>query len=187
LSHVSKSAVGSRPSLSLAPVGSPLPFGMGQSLKPSPSHYRRAFAFSDFLYPLSRPPSLRLGYHRVVPVGFTQLTSEKRRRKADGTCSPVGIGGILRESSMLSERPTAFWHCLSASLAVNALRAFNGSFTVVHPFPPPLALGQMRLPAFGSLSPELRTLDYSAARLSRGTWMPQGPVARHFPSCPCEC
>jgi hypothetical protein len=82
---------------------------MGQSLKPYPTHYRLAFAFSDFLYPLSRPPSLRLGYHRVVgPVGFTQLTSEKMQRKEDGTCSPVGRGGILRESSMLSERPTAF-------------------------------------------------------------------------------
>ena len=30
---------------------------------PYPSHYRAAFAFSVLLYPLRRPPSLRLGYH----------------------------------------------------------------------------------------------------------------------------
>jgi hypothetical protein len=40
-------------------------------------------------------------------VGFTQLTSEKMRMKEDGTCSPVGVWSILRESSVLSERPTA--------------------------------------------------------------------------------
>jgi hypothetical protein len=34
----------------------------------------------------------------------------------------------------------------------------------------------VRLPAFGTLSPELRTLDDAAARLGRGTWRPQGPI-----------
>jgi len=40
-------------------------------------------------------------------VGLTQLTSEKMRMKEDGTCSPVGVGGILRESCGRSELPTA--------------------------------------------------------------------------------
>jgi len=39
--------------------------------------------------------------------GLTQLTSEKMRMKEDGTCSPVGVGGILRESCVRSELPTA--------------------------------------------------------------------------------
>jgi len=32
---------------------------------------------------------------------------------------------------------------------------------------------------------ELRTLDYSAARLGRGTWMPQGLTVQHSPFYPC--
>ena len=40
-------------------------------------------------------------------VGLTQLTSEKMRLKEDGTCSPVGVGGILRESCVRSALPTA--------------------------------------------------------------------------------
>jgi hypothetical protein len=43
----------------------------------------------------------------VGRVGLTQLTSEKMRMKEDGTWSPVGVGGILRESCGLSELPTA--------------------------------------------------------------------------------
>jgi hypothetical protein len=67
-----------------------------------------AFASSGLLSPLSRPPSLRLGYHPMVGlVGLTQLTSEKMRMKEDGTCRPVGVGGILRESCVRSELPTA--------------------------------------------------------------------------------
>ena len=67
-----------------------------------------AYACSGFLYPLRRPPSLRLGYHESVGrVGLTQLTSEKMRMKEDGTCSPVGVGGTLRESCVRSELPTA--------------------------------------------------------------------------------
>ena len=154
---------------------------------PYPSHYRMAFAFSGFLYPLSLPPSLRLGYHqRVGRMGLTQLTSGKQRMQEDGTCSPVGVAGIGRGAPKSLPLPRAFWHCLSASLAASALRAVQRSFTRVHPLHPPRVLGQMRLLACGPLSPELRTLDDSAARLGRGTWMPQGPVFRHFPSCPCE-
>ena len=159
----------------------------GWVMQPYPSHYRMAFAFSGLLYPLSLPPSLRLGYHpRVGRVGLTQLTSGKQRRQEDGTCSPVGVAGIGRGAAKSLPLPRAFWHCLSASLAASALRAVKWSFTRVHPLPPPRVLSQMRLLAYGPLSPELRTLDYSAARLGRGTWMPQGPVFRHFPSCPCE-
>jgi hypothetical protein len=40
-------------------------------------------------------------------VGLTQVTSEKRRRKEDGTCRPVGVGGILSESCVRSELPPA--------------------------------------------------------------------------------
>ena len=155
--------------------------------RPYPSHYRMAFAFSGLLYPLRLPPSLRLGYHqRVGRVGLTQLTSGKQRMQEDGTCSPVGIWSIGRGAPKSLPFPHAFWHCLAASLAASALRAVKRSFTRVHPLHPPQVRGQMRLLACGPLSPELRTLDYSAARLGRGTWMPQGPVFRHFPSCPCE-
>ena len=144
-----------------------------------------AFASSGLLYPLGHPPSLRLGYHPIVgPVGLTQLTSGKQRMQEDGTCSPVGVSDIVRDAPKSLPFPRAFWHCLSASLAAYALRAVKRSFTSVHPLHPPRVLGQMRLLAFGPWSPELRTLDYSAARLGRGTWMPQGPVSRYFPSCP---
>ena len=40
-------------------------------------------------------------------VGLPQLTSEKMRMQEDGTCSPVGVWGTLRESCGLSELPTA--------------------------------------------------------------------------------
>src|SRR5439155_8262305 len=89
--------VGASPSLSLAPARSQHPFGWGQCCSPYPSHYRMAFASSGLLYPLSPPPSLRLGYHhRVGPVGLTQLTSGKPRMQEDGTCSPVGVSSIVR-------------------------------------------------------------------------------------------
>src|SRR5438034_708260 len=49
-----------------------------------------AFASSGLLYPLGRPPSLRLGYHSMVGrVGLTQLTSEKMRMKEDGSGCPA--------------------------------------------------------------------------------------------------
>jgi hypothetical protein len=166
------------------PAVSPLSGGLST---PYPAHDRRAFAFSGFLSPLSRPPSLRLGYHqRGGRMGLTQLTSGKPRRQEDGTWSPVGVAGIGRGAPQSRPLPRAFWHCLAASLAASALRAVQRSFTRVHPLHPPRVLGQRRLLACGPLSPELRTLDYSAARLGRGTWRPQGPVFRHFPSCPCE-
>jgi len=67
-----------------------------------------AGASSGLLSPLRRPPSWRLGYHpRVGRGGLTQLTSEKMRMKEEGTWSPVGVGGILRESCGRSELPTA--------------------------------------------------------------------------------
>ena len=66
-----------------------------------------AFASSRLLYPLSLPPSLRLGYHHrrleyrqmVELVGLTQLTSGKPRMQEDGTCSPVGVEGIGEHAS----------------------------------------------------------------------------------------
>ena len=74
----------------------------------SPPRSRMAFASSGLLSPLRRPPSWRLGYHPLVGrVGLTQLTSEKRRMKEDGAWSPVGVGGILRESCVRSALPTA--------------------------------------------------------------------------------
>lgn len=51
---------------------------------------------------------------------------------------------------------------------------YNDSSPEVHPTHTPLVLGRMRLSAVGTLSRGLRTLDYSAARLGRGTWMYQG-------------
>jgi hypothetical protein len=47
------------------PVGSLHPFELGISTLrwPYPPHYRTAFAFSDILYPLRLPLSLRSGYH----------------------------------------------------------------------------------------------------------------------------
>jgi hypothetical protein len=145
--------------------------------RPSPSHDRMACACSGLLDPLRRPPSLRLGYPASVGrVGLTQLTSGKPRMQEDGTCSPVGIESIGRGAAKPLPFPQAFWHCLAASLAASALRAVKRSFTRVHPLPPPRVLSQMRLRANGPLSPELHTLDDSAACLGRGTWMPQGPV-----------
>ena len=47
---------------------------------------------------------------------------------------------------------------------------------MVHPTHTPLVLGRVRLSAFGTLSRGLRTLDCSAARLGRGTWMYQGLI-----------
>ena len=51
------------------------PFRVGylRMMRPYPSDYRTAFAFSDLPYPLCRPPSLRSGYrrsgaHRAYPV-----------------------------------------------------------------------------------------------------------------------
>ena len=146
-------------------------------LPPYPSHYRMAFAFSGLLSPLRLPPSLRLGYHESVGrVGLPQLTSGKPRMQEDETCSPVGIESIGRGAAKSLPIPHAFWHCLTASLAVSALRAVKWSCTRVHPLHPPQVRGQMRLLVRRPLSPELRTLDYSAARLGRGTWMPQGPI-----------
>jgi len=49
---------------------------------PYPPHYRAAFAFSDILYPLRLPLSLRSGYHSpdgVGLIGLTQLTAVEMR------------------------------------------------------------------------------------------------------------
>jgi len=50
-------------SLPLTPVRSLHPFGSAY-VRAYPLYYREAFAFSNILYPLHRPPSLRLGYRR---------------------------------------------------------------------------------------------------------------------------
>ncbi|HLA09522.1 MAG TPA: hypothetical protein VJ023_02825 [Pyrinomonadaceae bacterium] len=67
-------------------VGYLLPWG-----KPYPFYYGTAFAFSGILYPLRRPPSLRLGYRPGTGhMGFTQLTTKELRTSEVGAYSPVG-------------------------------------------------------------------------------------------------
>ena len=61
---------------------------------PYPTHYRPAFAFSGILYPLTRPPSSRSGYHLAVGiVGLTQLIGIETRRGEAGLYSPVEHAG----------------------------------------------------------------------------------------------
>jgi hypothetical protein len=173
--------------LSLGPAGSWHPFGVSHGRTLS-TPLQDGLRFLQPPLPPQPSPVLAVGIPPMVGlVGLPQWTSEKMRMKEDGTCSPVGIWGTLRESCGLSELPTAVLALPVSPFGSLPLYEPSSSpsqmFLLIHP---PLALGRVRLPAFGTLSPALRTLDYSAARLGRGTWMPQGPVARHFPACPCK-
>lgn len=62
---------------------------------PYPADYRPAFAFSGILCPLTRPPSLRSGYHpdEVGAVGLTQLIEIEMCRGEAGLYSPVEHAG----------------------------------------------------------------------------------------------
>src|SRR5262249_53227119 len=101
--------------------------------RPYPPRYRAAFASSDLVYPLLRPPSLRSGYHRggehrAYPVvdgeesGSVRLESvprweylgcrRPRPKKGDPTHFPFGHGLsallAVSESRGLSDSSLAF-------------------------------------------------------------------------------
>jgi hypothetical protein len=144
------------------------------------------------LPPASLPPSAiprPCGGDTTRAGGQWGLASGPEGRDGGRRMGPVArweFGASAERAARSLRFPQPFGTACQPLWQHTALRAVERSFTVVHPFHPPLALGRVRLPAFGTLFPALRTLDSSAARLGRGTWMPQGPVARHFPSCPCE-
>jgi hypothetical protein len=177
LSNVSKSAVGSTLGLSLGPAGSPHPFGL---------RHRRTLStpFQDglrFLRPPFPPPPSPVLAVGIPPSGGARgaYPVDKREEADEGGwgLEPGGSWGHpQRELRTLCASHSRFGAACQPLWPPTALRAFQQAFTHVHPFHPPLALGRVRLPAFGTLSPELRTLDYAAARLGRGTWMPQGPM-----------
>src|SRR3954447_461712 len=96
--------------------------------QPCPPGYRAAFAFSDIIYPPSRPPTLRSGYHRgggrraypvVAEEGWGAVGLEPLPRWGSSDVA------VPRRSG--TDRPTHhFGHGLSASLAVPLLRGLLG-------------------------------------------------------------
>ncbi len=79
---------------------------------PYPADYRPAFAFSGILYPLTRSPSLRSGYHTLLmgAVGLTQLIGIEMRCGEAGLYSPVECAGAAVGRNR-SDGPfhVAFW------------------------------------------------------------------------------
>src|SRR5215210_4188636 len=90
--------------------------------RPYPPHYRAAFASSDIVYPPSRLPPLRSGYHRGGGRGaYPVADREEWERSGWGLCS----GGVDRMSPphrrVERSYPRAYasilyWKCLSCSI-----------------------------------------------------------------------
>src|SRR3954454_8907780 len=94
--------------------GSQPPFGVGipSSLRPCPSRYRTAFAFSAFLYPLRHPPSLRSGYRHLAVAGRVGLTLLSNVEMRMGRLRPIVRRVTVPPSSTVPiDEPTRmpFW------------------------------------------------------------------------------
>ena len=113
----------------------------------------------------------------VGSVGLTQLSMEKNADRLGWSLYP---GGSVWMSSPSQEKgdPThlPFGHGLSALLAVSSLRGFSDPSLAFNLPILPWSASASGLAGAGSLSPELRTSDYSFARPGRDTWTSQGSL-----------
>ena len=149
-------------------------FGLGISTLrwPYPLHYRTAFAFSDILYPLRLPPSLRSGYHspvgggahRAYPVDCCGDTLRLGWR-----LSPGGGFGCCCLRLPSDSRPTHhFGYGLSASLAASDSRDVH-LFTYVQPSGASLVRPRLEASRLWPSSPGLRTKPLPAMHAWVGT------------------
>lgn len=116
------------------------PFRVGylRSLRPYPPDYGAAFAFSGFLYPLHRLPSLRSGYRRSGAHRAYPVDNQGGASQSGWDLSPGGDCGCRCRQSPTDSPPHApFGHGVTASFADPKLRGVR-SFTLVQPSGPSL-------------------------------------------------
>ena len=131
--------------------------------------------FFQTLLPATPSPFLAVGIPSVMGrIGFTQLTTEEMQTSEVGACPPVA----LRMSPDAEVSPGLatyrFGHSVSASSRCFPLTRFIGSSLSFNRLVFSLALGRLRLAAFGTLFLGLRTSALAFARPGRDTWTSQG-------------
>lgn len=108
-------------------------------------------------------------------IGVIQLVTEKMRTEEVGICVPVGISIVVATATLLQTYPLTILVTVCQPLlpfaAHGTLRRY---FAHAQPFSSSLVHYYTEASSFGSLSPKLRTLDYSFARSGRDTWTIQG-------------
>lgn len=89
-------------------------------------------------------------------------------------CGPAGMKDIARRRRGRLDLP-AYLLVIAFQLLwqFRLNEPLRRRFTFVYPVRSLLVVGRLKLPAFRTLSPELRTLGYPAARPGRSIWMSQ--------------
>ena len=94
-------------------------------MRPYPSCYRAAFAFSVLSYPLLRPPSLRSGYHVCGKQRAYPVVDAEECVRPGWSLYPGEHCGCRRSQNPEAVLPTYHFGCgLSASLATSRSRGF---------------------------------------------------------------
>ena len=141
------------------------------------------------IHPVTRWHSLFPSSHTLCPIpipcgrdttcvgsiGLTQLSMKKNVSGTVGVCTPVGVLDVATSSALRRSCPRTFWLWpVSLFGHLPFTRFYNDSSLAFNLTGLPSSISASRLAEIGTLFPELRTSDYSSARLGRDTRTSRG-------------